>query len=140
GANAGPQDLTRRAGGGAREAIDQVRVQLPCRDHSGATGGDAKKVGDAVIVEGQEGVEDGRHEDTPPRVRLVRRRKRQWIRLPTLPCALGIELAGRVAQRMPAARGLSELLRQLGEEVVGFEVPSRSRNLVTDNFGIGEVL
>ena len=56
----------RRPGGSTRSGW-----RSPSRQHAGAAGGDPQQVGDARLVDGQEGVEDGGHQDGAAGVRLV---------------------------------------------------------------------
>ena len=59
-----------RLGGLVGEPVDEVGVELPCRQDAGAAGGDPQQVGDARLVDRQEGVEHGGHQDRAAVVRL----------------------------------------------------------------------
>ena len=140
-ADAHLEDVLRRVRRLVGEPVDQVGMQLPGGQDAGAVGRDPQQIGDAALVDRQEGVEDGGDEDRAAIVRLGQVRVVVRIGLARLPLAgLLVDLADRVAERAALAGRLAELLRELAQEVLAREVAARRGDLVAQHVGEGEVL
>src|SRR5215213_10034686 len=115
-------------------------MDLPCRKYTGAASNDPHQIPDAVVVESEEGIENGRHQDAAARMRLVLllEHSRIWPR--SLPDSLLVRSSQIVTQRAALANSLPELLGQLAQQVVRFQVSPCVRDLMAKHLGIREML
>ena len=123
--------------------FDQVGVERARRQHAGAAGGEAQQVGDARLVDREEGVEDGGHQDGAARVRLgdVAGTRAGRARAAAT-CRLSSSSPMALAQRAAQAGRVAELLASCAEQVLAGErmSPRVRGDLVAQHLGKREVL
>src|SRR6185436_4214339 len=100
---------------------------------SRAAGCDPPQVGDAVLVDPQERIEYGRHEDGTAIVRLEGPSQRS--RIGRLLPARGSELTKGIAERAASSRRAGELAGQLCQKAVGPQIAAGTLDLIEQQTG-----
>jgi hypothetical protein len=128
-------------GGFLGQELHQVRRDFPLGQHAGSPRGEAQEVGNAPLINGQKGFKERGHEDGPPGVGFGGCKNLPGVRFfgDPLP-GLGIEVSQGAAQCSVSADGLAELVGQLAEQALLFQVAPGAGNLLPQDLKVGELL
>src|SRR5208337_4177175 len=113
----------------------------PLGENTGAVRGDSQKIGGTLLIHRQECVKKRSDQDGPAVVRLGRQRIVVGRGRAGFPLLIGFVVGPDViSQGAVVPNGLSELVGQLAQYVPVPEVASRPSDLITEGFGLSEVL